>query len=309
MKKSNKILFFGNERLATGVVTNTPIVRSLIEHGYIIEAIVVPASKTSPSRKTRPLEIAAFAKEQGIELLELNALLPNLERLKSFNAEVGVLAAFGKLVPQEVIDIFPYGIINIHPSLLPLHRGTIPIEAVILSGEKQTGVSLMKLVKQMDAGPLYDQTVLSLSGNESKQELADRLGALGSERLIKVLPQILGDQLKPKPQNGNQATYDSRLHQSQAVLDFSKSKDALIREIRAFKGWPRSRSAINGDPIIIVSAHSIGGSNDARPGEFFAREGELAVATSDGILIIDRLIPSGGKEMSGNDYLRGRRLN
>jgi methionyl-tRNA formyltransferase len=311
MKQSNKILFFGNERLATGIRTRNPIVNALLSNGYPIAAIAVPSSlksNSSPalSRKPRVLEIADFAKTNSIPLLEIENIKTAAETLRSFDASIGILAAFGKLIPQEIIDIFPKGIVNIHPSLLPLHRGPIPIEAVILSGEDKTGVSIMKLVKQMDAGPIYDQSVLQLNGNESKQELADLLGELAAKRLVEILPSILSGQLNPAPQDTNIVpTYDIRLRPDQGKLDFSKTAVELEREVRAFQGWPRSRTEINNRPVVIIAVHVKPFSEATKPGIFLNHNHELAFTTKEGLLIIDRLIPYAGKEMSGADYLRG----
>lgn len=306
MRPSKKILFFGNERLATGVTSDTPIIKALVLNGYEVVAVVTtPDKSTNPSRKPRLSEIAAQAEQFGIPLLELDQLKPAVEQLRQFGAEAGVLAAFGKMVPQSIIDLFPYGIINLHPSLLPAHRGPTPIESTILSGDQQTGISLMQLVSEMDAGPLFDQVVVELHGNESKQELADQLGKLGAERLIAVLPTILAGEAKPLAQTGP-VSYDKRLEASFASLDLKLPAITLERQIRAFKGWPRSRTIINGQPVVVTAAHLEAGAQ--QPGQFKAIDGLLSLGTIDGQLIIDQLIPAGGKEMSGQAYLLGHPL-
>ncbi|MGH7234033.1 MAG: methionyl-tRNA formyltransferase [Candidatus Saccharimonadales bacterium] len=304
MKASKKILFFGNERLATGVVTDTPIIKALVSNGYEIVAAVTTSLRANPSRKLRESEINTVAAKFDIPLIQLDRLKPALEQLKEFNAIAGILASFGKMVPSEIIDIFPFGIINVHPSLLPAHRGPTPIESAILNGDSLTGVSLMKLVSEMDAGPIFDQVEVPLQGNESKQDLADSLGKLGAERLIAVLPQILSGQLKPLAQTGS-VTYDKRLESSLGTLDLNLPANRLEREIRAYKGWPRSRCEINNQMIIITQAH-VGPSSYGSVGKIRDDNGTLVATTRDGDLIIDRLIPAGGKEMSSQDYLRGR---
>src|SRR5581483_9225315 len=121
--------------------------------------------------------------------------------------EAAVLVAFGRIIPQPIIDLFPKGIINIHPSLLPKLRGPTPIETAILDGLTETGVSLMRLEAKMDAGPLYSQQKISLNGDETKLELATKLNKVGAELLINSLPAILDGSLIPKPQNNSKATY------------------------------------------------------------------------------------------------------
>jgi len=304
---SKKILFFGNERLATGVTTNTPVLKALVLNGYEILAIIVPSSDHQPSRKPRLLEVEVFAQTHNIPLLKLAKLKPAVELLKSYPAEIAILAAFGQIVPKEVIDIFPGGIVNIHPSLLPKHRGPTPIEAPILAGETKTGVSLMKLVPELDAGPIYDQQVINLQGTENKQQLADKLGELGGQRLIAVLPSILNKSLQPIEQNNHLASYDQKLTINQSTLDFSKPAAVLEREIRAFYGWPRSKTVLNQQPIIITQAHQLAGPT-TNPGKVVIQNNQFGFETSLNILIIDRLIPAGGKEMSASDYLIGHQL-
>ena len=305
---SRTILFFGNERLATGVTTQTPVLKQLVLNGYDVKAIVITPLFESSSRKPRPLEVVEFAAANNIEIIEASRLKEKIETLRSYKADVAILAAFGKIVPQEVIDIFPRGIINLHPSLLPRHRGSMPIEGPILNGETETGVSLMSLVKQMDAGPVFDQIKIALEGDESKQDLADRLGLLGAKRLIELLPGVLDGSVTPKPQAESGVSYDGRISSNMGELDFNKPAAVLEREIRAFLGWPRSRTVIARKPVIVTAAH-VSDENLAAAGTFCNLNGELAVVTGDGCLIIDRLIPANSKEMSGKDFLRGYPLN
>ena len=302
---SKTILFFGNERLATGVITNTPLLNELVLNGYKVAAIIIVPTHLSASRRPRPLEVSVFAASNNIPLVEIANLKQALAELKTFKAELGILAAFGKIIPQEIIDIFPLGIINIHPSLLPKHRGPIPIEAPILAGEAETGVSLMQLVAAMDAGPIYDQVSISLSGTESKQQLADQLGVLGAQRLIAILPKVISGELKPRQQAGD-ATYDTKISPAQSRLELTKPAIQLDREIRAFLGWPRSRITIKGVPIIVTKAHAA--DNPQSTAGIYKTSDGLALTTKDGVLIIDRLIAAGSKEMSAIDYLRGHPL-
>ncbi len=307
--QSKKILFFGNERLATGVTTKTPLLSSLVSSGYEIAAIVTTPQKDNRSRKQRQNEVAEFARSHDIPLLEIGSLTNEVGALKQFGATIGILAAYGKIVPQAIIDIFPAGIVNLHPSLLPKHRGPTPVESAILNNDSLTGVSLMKLVAAMDAGPVFDQVIVELSGNEDKQYLADRLGEIGAQRLIDLLPAIISGQLKPEPQDDSSATYDHKISQSDANLELTKTAELLSREIRAFYGWPRSRTNIAGQPVIITQAHADNSVQTHNPGRIQkTNSGGFGIETGSGILVIDKLIQPGGKEMSGAEYLRGHKL-
>jgi len=307
MQMSKTIIFFGNERLATGISTDLPIIKALVLNGYNIAAIVVTPSLINPSRKQKISEIADFANTNNLPLIEYTNQESIIDILTSHKPSIGILASFGKIIPQEVIDLFPFGIINIHPSLLPKHRGPIPIEAPILMGERQTGVTIMQLVKEMDAGPIYDQQIVSLNGNETKQDLANRLDQLGAERLIYCLPNILNGTLKPIPQSSN-ATYDKKITKKMSLLNFNKSADILEREVRAFIGWPRSITTINSKPLTITQSHVVKYANST-PSTPIVLDGQLAIETTDGALIIDRLIPAGSKEMDSKEYLKGHSIS
>lgn len=304
MKPTSKpILFFGNERLATGLGTTAPALRGLIDAGYTIAAVVVAQHEMSKSRKHRPLEVAEIAAQHGIPLLAPDNLRDAARDLQAYGAEAAVLAAYGKIVPAAILDIFPRGIINIHPSLLPRHRGSTPIESVILHDELETGVSLMKLVPEMDAGPVYAQATIQLVGDESKQQLADQLMQLGAELLLKHLPAILDGSLQPQDQDASLATTDAMISKTDAVLDWHKSAEALSREIRAYAGWPRSRCQLGTQDIIVTAAHAALG--EGVPGTLCLGDSQLGMYCADGVLVIDRLIPLGKKEMSGSDFLLG----
>lgn len=306
-----KLVFFGNERIATAVTTTAPTLQALIAEGYEIAAVVIAQGSENKSRKSRPLEIVEVAETNNIPVLMPQKLSEIADELAAFNADAGVLVAYGKLVPQSIIDIFPRGIINIHPSLLPAHRGSIPIEAAILQGDVQTGVSLMQLVREMDAGPTYAQSIVPLNGTETKQELADRLLSLGRDMLMKHLPAILDGSLVSVPQSEEKATYDQRLQKDAGYLgvnDWNRPAEEIVRMVRAFAGWPRVRTKIADTDIIIIEAHAVPGFHGT-PGTLQVSGGVLAIAAKDSLLVIDRLLPAGKKEMSAQAFLAGYKPN
>lgn len=305
---SKRILFFGNERLATGVTTKLPIIRSLLDASFDIAAVIITSQTSSISRKPRMLEIANFATDNRIQLLSIDRLKDNIDRLKEYDADAAVLAAFGKIVPREVIDIFPSGIINIHPSLLPKHRGPTPIESPILMGETETGVSLMKLSPVMDAGPIFDQKKVELKTNQTKQELADSLGKLGGERLATLLPDILEGRIELVEQLESEATYDNKIGPNDGILDFNKPAIELERQIRAYAGWPRSKTIINNQPVIITKAQVLAYQATNSPGTIWHEGNRFGFETVMGILEVERVIPASSKEMTAADYLRGHSL-
>src|SRR5688500_17078175 len=208
MKNTSKtLIFFGNERLVSGLKrTNAPTLRALINAGYHIAA-VVSHHTGSRSRSNRKLEVAEIAAAHNIPVLLPNRPIEIIDTLRNLNADAAVLAAYGRIIPQSIIDLFPKGIINIPPSLLPKYRGPTPIESAILNGDSETGVSIMQLTAGMDEGPVYAQSKITLSGDETKFDLFEKIAPIGADLLIRILPSILDGSLKPAPQEASAATY------------------------------------------------------------------------------------------------------
>jgi len=289
-----KLVFFGNERLATAVPTDAPVLRALIKNGYQVSAVVASHSD-GVSRNRRGLEIVEIAHAYHITVLipeNLDEIKPQLEKM---DAQAGVLVAFGKIIPQSFIDIFPKGIINIHPSLLPEYRGPTPVETAILDGKQFTGVSLMSLSAKMDAGGVFKQAELALSGSETKPQLAHKLLALGSKLLIENLPYILDGTLEPMPQDHTAATYTKLLNKSDGLIDFNQPAQDIERKVRAFQGFPKVRAKVHEQEIIITKSQIVAG-NEA---------GKLVIKCQPGYIEIQELIGPSGRTMSGSDFIRG----
>lgn len=300
-----RLVFFGNERIATGVTTEAPVLRMLIAQGYDICAVVVHNTVTR-SRNARTLEVASIAQEHGIPLISPDKPSEIIDQIRSYGATAGILIAYGKIIPESFIDIFPFGIINIHPSLLPKHRGPTPIESSILAGDTETGISVMKISRQMDAGPVWAQATLPLSGTETKQALADVLGSLAADVLRDRLPGILDGSIPALPQNDSEATYDQLIDKQSGTLDTNKPAMALEREIRAFAMWPGSRISLDGFDITVTQATALDNTPaNATSSPLFVADKQLYLRASDGALRITMLKPAGKSEMTTQAFLAG----
>lgn len=299
-KASKTLIFFGNERLSTGFEPHgAPTLQVLIDNGYDVKAVVSNFTRGT-SRKARQLEVQEVAEAHGIPVLLPQKLRDIKDQLTAYGAEAGVLVAYGKMVPQDIIDIFPKGIINIHPSLLPRYRGSTPIETAILDGAEKTGVSLMKLVKEMDAGPVWAQTEIALKGDETKQELTERLLTQGKEMLIEHLPAILNETLQPQPQDESKATYTKLIAKANGTLDSAiKTATQLEHEVRAFATWPKSRTTIHDKDIIVTKAKV----TKTPPQNMLT----LSCAQGTYLEIIELISPS-GKRMTADAFAKGLHL-
>lgn len=293
-----RLVFFGNERLVSGLpATNAPILNGLIERGYDIAAIVAHHSD-GKSRNGRPLEVAAIAEQHHIPLLTPAKPLDIIDQLEAFGAEAAILVAYGRIVPQRVIDSFPKGIINIHPSLLPAYRGPTPIETPILDGRSTSGISIMSLSAKMDAGPIYAQAEFPIDPRDTKFDVYEKAAALSARTLFETLPSILDGTLRPIAQNEADATYCHLFTKDDGRIDpTTMSAVAADAHVRACLGYPGSRLALGDIEVILTSAHV----SDAPT--------ELSVKCADGkFLAIDSLKPVGKKEMPAKAFLAGYKI-
>lgn len=294
MSSKTKLIFFGNERLATATSTDAPVLRALVAAGYDVEAVIT-SHKEAVSRQKRELEIGPIAHAYHIPVVLAGDKQDLMAKVGKYKTEAAILVAFGQIIPQEILDMFPKGIINVHPSLLPKLRGSTPIETAILNGLPKTGVSLMKLTGEMDAGPVYAQQELELSGGETKSELARKLNQMGAELLVKHLDDILSGRLEPKVQDETEATYSRLLTKKDSHIDFDEPAEDIERKVRAFLGFPKTRAELHGRDAVITKARVASSPDD----------GELVVRCNPGYLEISELIAPSGRVMAGADFLRG----
>lgn len=307
MTNNKSIVFFGNERIATGISnTDLPTLNNLLNNGYTIDAIFSPNKEASASgsisKNKRGFEVEEFAKNHNIPFYSNYSQEELLEILGGLPAQVGVLVAYGKIVPQSVIEHFEHGIINIHPSLLPKYRGSTPIESAILDGAKMTGVSLMQLVSEMDAGPVFIQHEVELSGSERKEQLAHDLNLLGAKMLVENLELIIDGKLKPKHQHGD-ITICKKISKTDGVINTERPADQVSREIRAFSGWPKSHLHYKGLDMIILEART--SVAKIAEGTLGAVEGTLILGCKNSSLEVLKLQAIGKKPMDAKSFING----
>lgn len=288
-QKSKTIVFFGSGPVAAQSL-------SLLRANFRIEAVVTkPTTVEQMSQAAGEAPVYAVQNRQ-----ELDALIDQTP----FSSTVGILIDFGIIVSQRVIDYFDAGIINSHFSLLPEWRGADPITFAILSGQKQTGVSLMLLVEAMDEGPLLAQAPLAIGDSTTTPELTDGLIRLSAQLLAEKVPLYLAGDLTPYPQDTEaQPSYSRKLTKDDGVIDWHKTAPEIERSIRAFITWPRSRTNLGSQQVILTKTHII--NSQGTPGEIFLDSKQIGVYCADQAIIIDSLIPSGKKEMSGQAFLAG----
>jgi len=288
---SETIIFFGTEEFSLTVL------EGLIEAGYSIAAVVTkPDSKKGRGRQLVMPSVKVLAQKHDITVWQPVKVAEINESVKTLGAVTGVLVSYGKIIPKSTIDLFTPGIINVHPSLLPKYRGPSPIESAIKNGDTKTGVSIMQLTAAMDAGPVYATSEHVLEGAETRADLYRLLAVEGTDLLLETLPAIMKGTLAPLPQNEAEATYCKLLQKQDSELDLSTlTAQEAERRVRAYLGFPKSKTVINGNLIIVTKAHV--SSEQKTPLDLLCRDGAF--------LTVDELIAPSGRYMSGDAFLRG----
>ena len=302
------LVFFGNEQFSsTKSYRDTPVLENILKAGYSIEAIITK-SRDGQSKPRLSDPVIEMARKHKIPLLKVNNKSELCSAIQGLSSEIAVLASFGLIIPTEVIAYFRKGIVNIHPSLLPIYRGPSPIEAAILNGDKQTGVSIMKLTAGMDEGGVYTSSVLGLTGQETKLELTKKLARLGAKSLIQILPEILSG-LEPREQDPSKATYTKLIKKEDGVMDFGQPSEVLVRQIRGYADWPGSQTTILQKNVIISTAYDYDHKpkKGVNPGdcEISFEDKLVLIACRKGWLSVERLKLANRKEVSALEFING----
>lgn len=299
-KMSETIVFFGSGPVAANSLR-------LLAKDFAIEAVI---TKPRPPHHRGDVPVMTVAKELKLPVLTAanKRQLDELFATKTFTSRLGLLIDFGIIISQAVIDYFPLGIISSHFSILPEWRGADPITFAVLSGQRQTGVSLMQIVAALDEGPLLAYGVYDLPTDITTPLLTEHLVNFSHMMLKQAIPKYLADGKSGQPQTvtGRQVSYSRKLTKADGVIDWNKPAEQLEREVRAFLGWPRSRTTLFGKDVVITKAHAAGGTGKA--GSLKVEGRELSIYAAKGRLVIDRLIPAGKKEMSAAAFLAGYKL-
>ena len=298
-----RTVFLGSGRFAQ------PILGRLAAHPSVDLVGVVSAPPRPVGRRgiETPTPVEVTARELGLQVMTPERLrdLAAIADILGLEPTLLVLADYGQIVPEELLEA-PDGALNLHPSLLPRHRGASPIPAAILAGDAETGVSLMRMDEGLDTGPLIAIERVSLAGDETAPALEARLAIVAAGLLARSLdPWLIGD-LPALPQANTGATMTRPLRREDGRLDPTAPAEILERRIRAHLPWPGSFVETEDGRLVVLSGRVAPSDADDTPGTIVPDEHGLALATSHGRLILDEVQPAGGRPMSGEAFLRGR---
>ncbi len=296
-KKSEPIVFFGSGPVAAKSL-------ELLHQDFDVEAVI---TKPKPVKHRGYFPVPALAEKSGLQTYYASSQqeLSDLFKGQPFKSRVGVVIDHGIIIPKDIIDYFPLGIVNSHFSLLPKWRGADPITFAILNGDERTGVSLMLIVEKLDEGPLLAQSDLELPSRITTPELTDTLIELSHAALVEILPKYMAGQVQPYPQDIEApATYSRKLTKQDGKIDWNKPAQQIEREIRAFLGWPSSYAVLNGKDVKILDAE-VAKYDSKSPGLVCNVAGELHVECGQDSLKINKLQVAGKKPISGAEFIRG----
>ncbi len=288
-----------------------PTLQALADHFPVVGVVTQPDRPAGRGRTLTPPPVKILAAELDLPVIQPSSLrdIEAAAQLRTWEPDLIVVAAFGQILRQAVLDLPPYGSINVHASLLPRWRGAAPIQAAILHGDQETGVTIMKMDPGVDTGPLLSQRAIPISPEATAGSLSPQLARVGAELLLETLPSYLNGELVPKPQEG-EATYAPMIKKGDAELDFRRPAEELERSVRAFNPWPGAFLTWGGGRLKIHQARN--SAQDLRPATETYKPGHLttfdehpAIVTPDGLLILEEVQPAGKKPMSGNVFLRG----
>lgn len=296
-----RIVFMGSPDFALQTL------RDLHEHHEIVGVVTQPDRQAGRGRALKAPPVKELALELGLDLIQPKRLRQEaaMAQLRAWAPDVIVVAAFGQILRSDVLALPSHGCINVHASLLPRWRGAAPIQAAILHGDAETGITIMRMDEGLDTGPILSQRAIPIAGDETAGSLFGKLAPLGAELLIETLPGYLAGRLVPVPQDNDQATYAPTLKKEEGQLDFNQPAAYLARQVRAFNPWPGSYTEINGATLKVHGAHAAEGRG--RPGERLVHASLPVIATPGGLLVLEQVQPAGKRAMSGAEFLRGAR--
>ena len=302
MINSPRIIFMGSPDFAV------PALEALSAHYQLVGVVTQPDRPAGRGGTLKSPVVKQVALRLGIPVMQPEKLrAPEaMAQLQAWAPDLVVVAAFGQILRPAVLDLPRYGCINVHGSILPRWRGAAPIQAAILAGDRETGVTIMKMDPGIDTGLMLSQRYIPIAPDETAGMLFAKLALLGTNLLIETLPRYLSGELQPHPQPEEGATYAPILKKEDGILDLSQSAAALERRVRAFNPWPGAWFEWKGAPLKVLRA-SVSEAKSPEAGRRLTVEGCPAVGTSEGILVLEEVQPAGKKSMPGKAFLAGAR--
>ena len=300
-----RLVFAGTPEFAV------PSLRALIDDAWHVVAVYTqPDRPAGRGRKTRPSAVKRFAQEHGIAVRQPASLKSAAvqDELAALQMDAMVVAAYGLLLPQAVLDMPQHGCVNVHASLLPRWRGAAPIQQAILAGDQCSGVTIMRMAAGLDTGDILCQRDCAIAADETAGSLSEKLAELGAQTLPECLREWLRGRIEPRAQAASAVTYADKITREQARIDWQLDAAQLARAVRAYDPWPISHTSWRGEPLKIWRAQALTGAGTPPGRVLAAGAGGIDVATGNGVLRITQLQLPGKRPISAADFCNARDL-
>jgi methionyl-tRNA formyltransferase len=300
------IVFFGTPDFAV------PSLQAVLHSGrhQVVAVVTQPDRPRGRHQRLQPTPVKAAAlafapvlQPERIRTAEFVA------QLQSFRPELGVVAAYGKILPDDVLAVPRRGMINVHASLLPKYRGAAPVHRAVMNGEVETGVTIMRVVRALDAGPMFAKSTTPIGPDDTSDVVEQRLAQLGAGLLVDVIDRIGAGTAREEPQDDSHATYAPKITKEEGPIDWMMAATAIHNRVRGLYPWPHASTTIAGERTLILRSTPLGGTTTATPGTVVeVTPDSIHVATGRGILSLEQLKPEGRRAMTAREFLAGRPL-
>jgi len=300
---SLRIIFAGTPDFAASA-----LIALIASEHEIVAVYTQPDRPAGRGRKLRASPVKEVALEHNISVLQPENLkeAETQDELRSFNADVMVVAAYGLILPQVVLDIPRLGCLNIHASLLPRWRGAAPIQRAIAAGDKESGITIMQMNAGLDTGDILQLTSCPITDKDSGGDLHDRLAVMGAKAILETLKDLDRDNTKPIKQDDSLATYAHKLDKKEAIINWQNPATDIERLIRAFNPWPVAFTYLNDKTLRIWQAQALIENSDLEPGTVIACDKKgIDISCGEGTLRLLKLQPSGSKAMDVAAFMNG----
>jgi methionyl-tRNA formyltransferase len=298
------LIFMGSPQFAV------PTLEALARDHTILAVFTQPDKPAGRGQQLTAVPVKQWAVAHGVPVHQPKSFRKepqSIEVLRDFKPEVIVVAAYGLILPQAVLDVPPFGCVNVHGSILPRHRGAAPITSAILMGDAETGITIMQMDAGMDTGPMLSVGRAAIRPDDTTASLSERMSHLGAQLMADTLPKYLSGEIVPQPQPADGATYSPKINKTDAQIDWRKPAIEIERMVRAYIPWPGTQTVWDGTLLKVLKAQVIEGQRDGEIGRVMKlSDGSIGVVTGEGVLVLKEIQLAGRKALKAEDFVRGQ---
>ncbi len=298
-----KIIFFGTSEFAV------PILEALNNSdNFDIGLVVVEPSKPAGRKKELLLSpVHSLCREEDLDLFPPKTLKDSEVQkiIKDVKADIFIVVSYGKIIPSQVFNLPKHKTINVHPSLLPKYRGPSPIQSTLLSGDRETGVTLIQIDEEVDRGPIVSQEKINIKDNDTFLDLEDKLSQLGAEMILRDLPKYVSGGMGLIKQNHKEATFTEKIKKEDGEIDWNNSAQDIYNKWRAFIRWPGVYTVINNTRFNLKKVRIAKNIRGKVKGEMFSEDKRLFRGCADGVIEIEEIQPEGKSAMDATSFING----